>query len=76
LINVRSYSEEELLGLANLIAVVFILDRVDSLEEILRRLFKFSVTTQATAWDLEIRQLRPRTAGHTSNFKTSVQFGT
>ncbi|RJR32764.1 MAG: hypothetical protein C4567_18000, partial [Deltaproteobacteria bacterium] len=35
----------------------------------------FLVTTQANVWDLRIKQLLPRSAGHTPNFKTSVQFG-
>ncbi len=49
LIPVRSYSEEELLELANLIALVFRLDSLDSVEEILEAFFKFSfVITRLT----------------------------
>ena len=49
LIPVRSYSEEELLETANLIALVFRLDSVDSVEEILEAFFKFStVITKLT----------------------------
>ena len=49
LIPVRSYSEEELLEMANLIALVFRLDSVDSVEEILEAFFKFSsVITRLT----------------------------
>ncbi len=40
LINVHSYTEEELLELSNLISVVFMLDRVEELEEIVECFYK------------------------------------